>query len=238
MKIEIVHDQQQGAQLVVEEFQTLLARRSGAATFGLATGDTPLAVYQQLAVSPLDFSTSTSFNLDEYVGITPTNLQSYHYYMNKNLFKYKQFANSYLLDGQNPDQQTVCENYEKLIAQHPIDVQLLGIGRNGHIGFNEPGTSFESRTHRVKLSETTIQSNSRFFDDQNQVPRYAYSMGIGTIMAARKIILMAYGANKAAAVAKMVNGPVSVAVPASVLQRHPQVEVILDEPASTGLSVK
>lgn len=212
-----------------------LAQHDQLKVMGLATGSTPLGLYKLIRESDLDFSHSTSVNLDEYVGLQPTDPQSYHYFMQEHLFSAKPFKESFFPDGANPDAAAVTKEYDQVLAQHPIDLQVLGIGQNGHIGFNEPGTSFDSHTHRVALTESTIAANARFFDNPDQVPRYAYTMGIASIMAAKRIILLAFGEEKAAAIQQTVNGPVTPAVPASILQRHPDVTLVLDEEAASQL---
>lgn len=204
----------------------------GAKVLGLATGSTPGPLYSEMRASRLDFSDMTSINLDEYIGLPPENPESYHYFMQKNLFDAKPFRESFVPDGMANDLAAECRRYDQVIKDHPIDIQILGIGENGHIGFNEPGTSFETHTHRVQLTESTIQANRRFFASVADVPTEAISMGIASIMQSKKIILMAYGEKKAKAVQAMVAGPVSEEVPASVLQRHPQAIVIVDEAAA------
>jgi glucosamine-6-phosphate deaminase len=211
------------------------ALKDGAQVFGLATGSTPLTTYKQLVHSDLDFSNALSINLDEYKGISPENNQSYQYFMNKNLFSKKPFKHSYLPNGLATNDAAEIARYDQLITDNPIDLQLLGLGLNGHIGFNEPGSSFDGGTHVVDLTESTINANSRFFDNIDDVPKQAYSMGIGSIMKSKKILLEAYGEKKAEIVAKMIEGPVTEDVPASVLQKHPDVVVILDEAAASKL---
>ena len=234
MKVIVKKDQQKAS---VEGYKIFKeAVQSGAKVFGLATGSTPLTTYDELVKSDLDFSDSISINLDEYVGISPDNDQSYKYFMNKYLFSKKPFKKSYLPDGLAKDPKEEIKRYDRVIAEHPIDLQLLGIGRNGHIGFNEPGTPFDLETHVADLTDSTIEANARFFEHVEDVPKQAYSMGIGSIMKSKKIILEAFGANKADAVAKMVEGPVTEDVPASVLQKHPDVVVLLDEAAASKLS--
>lgn len=212
-----------------------LARHDQLQVMGLATGSTPLELYKLIRESDLDFSHSTSVNLDEYVGLQPTDPQSYHYFMQEHLFRAKPFKESFFPDGANLDAAAVTKEYERVLAQHPIDLQVLGIGQNGHIGFNEPGTPFDSHTHRVALTESTIAANARFFENPDQVPRYAYTMGIASIMAAKRIILLAFGEEKAAAIQQTVNGPVTPDVPASILQRHSDVTLVLDEGAASQL---
>ncbi|HIW89975.1 MAG TPA: glucosamine-6-phosphate deaminase, partial [Candidatus Ligilactobacillus excrementipullorum] len=212
------------------------AVEKGAKVFGLATGSTPITTYEEIIKSDLDFSDCTSINLDEYVGISPDNDQSYQYFMNEHLFSKKPFKQSYLPNGLAEDPEAETVRYNQIIADNPIDLQLLGIGRNAHIGFNEPGTSFELETHVADLTDSTIEANSRFFEHVEDVPKQAYSMGIGSIMKSKQIIIEAFGAEKADAVAKMIEGPVTEDVPASILQQHPNVVVLLDEAAAAKLS--
>lgn len=234
MKIIVVEDKKQGGQTAYEFFKNELAKKNDA-VFGLATGSTPVTTYEAIVRSNLDFSSSISVNLDEYVGLSASHPQSYNYYMQQNLFQYKPFHHSYLPDGEATDETKEVSRYNLIIEKNPIDLQLLGIGRNGHIGFNEPGTDFALKTHKVKLTESTIAANSRFFDNEQDVPRYAYSMGIGSILRSKKIILEAFGESKAEAVKNMIEGPVTRQCPASVLQQHSDVTVILDEAAAQKL---
>jgi glucosamine-6-phosphate deaminase len=203
---------------------------------GLATGSTSLGVYKQLAewhaAGDVDFSEAVSINLDEYVGLAPDNPQSYRYYMDDNFFRHVNIKpeNTHLPNGLAPDKAEECARYESLIrALNGIDIQLLGIGHNGHIGFCEPGTTFEKDTHCVSLAESTIRANSRFFDDESDVPRFAYTMGIRTIMRARRIMLIASGAGKAQILKDSFFGPVTPQVPASILQLHSDVILAGDE---------
>ncbi|KRK96361.1 glucosamine-6-phosphate isomerase [Levilactobacillus acidifarinae DSM 19394] len=233
MHVQIVKDQAAGGKAGFQIFQQALT--AGAKVLGLATGSTPISIYQQLVASDLDFSQLTSVNLDEYVGLGPDHPQSYRYFMQQYLFNAKPFAHSYVPDGLNADAAAETKRYDDLIAANPIDLQLLGLGRNGHVGFNEPGTDEHSTTHKVALTQSTIDANARFFDNEDEVPRYAYSMGIGSILQAKEILIVAYGEAKAAAVAAMLQGPVTPDVPASFLQTHPNVHVILDEAAASQL---
>ncbi|WP_281165869.1 glucosamine-6-phosphate deaminase [Liquorilactobacillus sicerae] len=233
MKIITVKDSQQGGKAAFKIFATAL--KNGAQVFGLATGSTPLTTYQELVSSNLDFTRAISINLDEYIGLKADDPRSYHAYMQKNLFNLKKFKQSFLPQGDATDEQVEVERYNQVLAAHPIDLQLLGIGQNGHIGFNEPGSSFGEKTRKVALTASTIEANSRFFENEAEVPRFAYSMGIGSILQAKQILLEAYGSNKAAAVAKMIQGPVTVACPASALQKHPNVTVIIDQAAAAEL---
>lgn len=234
MKIIRVKDEIEGGQEALALFKDQV--KQGAHVFGLATGSTPNTTYQALCQSDLDFSEAISINLDEYVGLSHNDPQSYYSYMVEHLFKQKPFKHSYLPDGTNEDADEECQRYSRIIAQNPVDFQLLGIGRNGHIGFNEPGSPFDGTTRKIKLTESTLNANARFFANEADVPRYAYSMGIGEIMQAKTILLEAYGMNKADAIQKTIEGPVTPNVPASILQKHPNVYFILDEEAASKLS--
>lgn len=205
---------------------------------GLATGSSPIGIYQQLIRryedGDLDFSNIRSVNLDEYKGIAPENEQSYAYYMRSNLFDHINIKkeNTYLPNGLEDDIDLECERYNSVIRSlGGIDLQLLGIGNNGHIGFNEPGDIFEKETHLVKLADTTIAANSRFFPSIDQVPRYAYSTGIKNIMQAKRILLIASGSAKADALFRALYGPITPALPASILQLHKDVTVVADAEA-------
>ncbi len=205
---------------------------------GLATGSTPIGLYKYLVKwyrkGDLDFSEVTTVNLDEYKGLPKTNNQSYDFFMRDNLFDRVNIeaSNTYLPDGLAEDSESECERYEKLIRKlGGIDLQLLGMGHNGHIGFNEPGEAFDLATHCVDLQESTIQANKRFFESADDVPKQAYSMGIGTIMKARKVLLVVSGKDKAETLKKALYGPITPKVPASVLQMHPDVTVVADAAA-------
>lgn len=229
MKVIRVKDSLEGGALAFTLLKEKMAQ--GARTFGLATGSTPLDFYRQMRASNLDFSECVTVNLDEYVGLGREDSQSYAYFMEEHLFQHKSFKASYLPNGLAEDLTAEVQAYNDLLAEHPVDFQILGIGNNGHIGFNEPGTPFDAQTQVVDLAESTIAANARFFDNPNQVPRQAISMGISNIMAAKCIVLMAYGDSKASAIKATVQGPVTTAVPASVLQTHPEVYLIVDEAA-------
>ncbi|MBO0467077.1 glucosamine-6-phosphate deaminase [Enterococcus plantarum] len=207
----------------------------GAKVLGLATGSTPETLYKEMTASDLDFTDMTSVNLDEYVGLGGDDDQSYRYFMNDQLFNKKSFKNTYVPNGKADDLATECKHYESIIDSNPIDIQILGIGQNGHIGFNEPGTPLDSLTHVVELTESTINANKRNFEKVEDVPTRAVSMGIGSIMKGKKMILMAYGEAKADAIKGMIDGPVSVDLPASALQNHSDVVVIIDEAAASKL---
>lgn len=233
MRIIRVQNQIEGGQVAFSLLKDEMAK--GAKTLGLATGSTPLAFYDEIRKSDLDFSDMTSVNLDEYVGLAADNDQSYHHFMQENLFRAKSFKESFLPNGLASDLQEETRRYDQVIAEHPIDFQILGIGHNGHIGFNEPGTSFDVTTHVVNLAEDTIKANSRFFDSIDDVPKQAISMGIQSIMQSKMIVLMAYGQGKADAIKQMIEGPVTEDLPASVLQKPPNVVVIVDEAAASAL---
>lgn len=211
------------------------------AVLGFATGSTPLDLYAQLIklyeAGEISFVDVTTFNLDEYVGLEPTHDQSYRYFMDTNLFNHIDLdpARVHIPSGIDTDAATLAA-YDEAIAQAGgIDMQLLGIGCNGHIGFNEPGTPLESLTHVVELTQNTREVNARFFESLDDVPTHAATMGIKTVMNARKLLLIALGESKADAVYQTVKGPVSSACPASVLQLHPDAVVFLDEAAASKL---
>ncbi|EUJ49214.1 glucosamine-6-phosphate deaminase [Paenilisteria rocourtiae] len=206
-----------------------------AKTLGLATGNTPTDLYKEFVNSDVDTSTLVSINLDEYVGLSAEDPNSYHFYMNDVLFSKKTFKESYLPDGLASDAEAECARYEQVLADHPIDIQVLGIGTNAHIGFNEPGTSFETPTHKVLLAESTRESNKIYFEREEDVPTHAYSMGIKSIMGAKKIILLAFGESKAQAIKDTVEGKVDESIPASVLQNHPDVTIVVDKAAASLL---
>lgn len=205
---------------------------------GLATGSTPIGAYKKLIEwyekGDLDFSQVTTVNLDEYKGLPRENDQSYYYFMNENLFDHVNInkERTFLPDGTEADSEKACKAYEEIVRSvGGADLQLLGMGHNGHIGFNEPADYFPKETHCVDLAESTIQANKRFFASEAEVPRQAYTMGIGTIMSAKKILIVISGADKAETVKKAFFGPVTPQVPASILQLHPDVVVVADEAA-------
>lgn len=209
---------------------------------GLATGSTPIGIYDQLVEwykkGDLDFSTVKTVNLDEYKGLTRDNEQSYYYFMHHHLFDRVNIdeENTHVPNGKVENGDEECLRYEALIkSMGGVDLQLLGLGRNGHIGFNEPAADFPKITHCVDLTESTIEANKRFFASADEVPRQAYTMGIGTIMKADKILVVANGENKADAVAAMVKGKINPEVPASILQLHNNVILVADEAALSKL---
>ncbi len=209
---------------------------------GLATGSTPLGTYDSLVTMHreglLSFREATSFNLDEYVGLDGTSEQSYSYFMRKNFFEKVDISmdNVFIPSGIARDVAEECDSYEEKIRRRGgIDLQLLGIGRNGHIGFNEPDVKFEALTHLVQLDQETIHDNARFFQDIRQVPREAISMGIRTILHSRRILLLASGKEKADTVRNMIHGEIKPSLPASILQLHPDCVVILDQGAASKI---
>ena len=209
---------------------------------GLATGSTPVGAYKQLIdryqKGHLDFSEITSVNLDEYKGLAPDNDQSYRYFMNSNLFDHVNIRRecTHVPDGLTGDEAAECARYEKLIRElGGVDLQLLGLGGNGHIGFNEPGDSFDKLTHCVTLTQSTIDANKRFFEREEDVPRQAYTMGIGAIMRAGTVLLVASGAQKARIVREAFTGPVTPRVPASILQLHSNLIIVADAEACSEL---
>lgn len=236
MKVIVTENKIQGGAKAFEIFEKEI--KNGAKVLGLATGSTPETLYQNFVKSDLNCENLISINLDEYVGLTPDNPQSYHYFMKEHLFNKKPFKKSYVPDGMTKDVNATCKEYDQIIKENPIDIQLLGIGQNGHIAFNEPGTPFDIGTHEVKLTESTIKANSRFFDNEDEVPKSAICMGSANIMQSKKIILMAFGEKKAKAIKAMIEEPVTEQVPASILQKHPDVTVICDTAAAAELDDK
>ncbi|MDD3186010.1 MAG: glucosamine-6-phosphate deaminase [Anaerostipes sp.] len=213
------------------------------AVLGLATGSSPEGIYRYLVKAQqegtVDFSDVTSVNLDEYKGMFPDNEQSYHYFMEENLFQHVPFKASYLPNAVEENEEKSCREYDELIESlGGIDMQILGIGANGHIGFNEPGEVFERGTHCVTLAESTRQANSRFFDSIDDVPTHAFSMGIGTILSAKRIVLIVSGENKAQALYDAFYGPITPKVPASALQLHGHVAVFADKDALSVIKEK
>lgn len=211
---------------------------------GLATGSTPIGTYDQLVEwynkGDLDFSEVTTVNLDEYKGLPRTNDQSYYYFMHQHLFDRVNIdpERTNVPNGMEPDAEKECGRYEELIrSMGGVDLQLLGLGHNGHIGFNEPGEAFEKETHCVDLTESTIEANKRFFASADDVPKQAYTMGIKTIMQAKKILIVVNGENKADIVERAFFGPVTPEVPASILQLHNDVTLVGDEAALAKIEI-
>lgn len=234
MDIKVFDTAEEASKEVFHEIEQALA--SGATTFGLATGSTPEDLYEYLKSSDLDFSNATALNLDEYFGLPANHPESYATFMDKHLFSKKPFKETFIPNGLATDVEAEIARYNALLDEHPIDLQILGIGQNAHIGFNEPGSSRHAKTQLVDLAESTIQANARFFDSIEDVPTKAFSMGLASIMQSKRILLLAFGESKAQAVKDMVEGPVTEEVPASLLQEHPNVTVYLDRAAASLLN--
>jgi glucosamine-6-phosphate deaminase len=232
--------------VIVARIIAKLVRAKPDCVLGLATGSTPIATYRELVrmhrEEALDFSKVTTFNLDEYVGLPPQHPQSYHAFMDEHFFAHVNVPrkNIHIPDGMAADVPAECARYEAAIrAAGGIDLQILGIGTDGHIGFNEPTSSLASRTRIKTLTEQTRTDNARFFDgDLSQVPFHCITMGVGTIMESRQVLMLAFGANKAQAIAEAVEGPITSMNPASILQMHPVAKCICDEAAAGSLKKK
>ncbi len=244
MRIIQVKDEEAMGRRAADLIEAEMARHANP-VIGLATGETPLPLYRELIrrhkEEGLDFSTTITFNLDEYVGLPPEHDESYRYFMNKNLFNHINIVkkNTHVPDGMAEDVEASCHEYDRMIDDcGGIDVQVLGIGANGHIGFNEPGSSLGSLTRVKTLTEKTIQDNARFFPSIDDVPRLAITMGIGTILHAAHCLLLASGANKADAIKAACEGPVTGMCPASVLQLHQYATVIVTEDAAGELTLR
>lgn len=238
MKIVICETRNELGSKVAKEITQLIESKPDC-VLGLPTGETPLTVYKELVNlfdnGIVDFSKVTTFNLDEYLGIANYHPCSYNKYMNDNLFDKINIPKTQINipDGSADSPEEECSLYESLIQKHGgMDLIIVGIGHNGHIGFNEPGTSFTTRTHIVELSSDTIDANSRFFEKKEDVPKKAITMGISTIMSAKRVILIASGESKSKIVFDAFNSDVSEAIPASILQRHNDVTVVLDRQAA------
>jgi glucosamine-6-phosphate deaminase len=233
IEIIVVDNDEEGGKKAFEIVKEEL--EAGLKVIGLPTGSSPETMYKELRESDLDFTDVVAINLDEYIGLEADHPQSYAHFMDEQLFNEKSFKETHIPDGTASDEEDETYRYNQVIVENPIDLQILGIGTNAHLGFNEPGASFESLTEKVELTEDTIEANKRFFDSADDVPKYAYSMGIASIMSADKIMLLAYGESKAEAVANAINGPVTEDVPASILQKHDNVVFILDKAAASQL---
>jgi len=234
----IIQETKEAAADVAARIIAGLLRKKPDAVLGLATGSTPLPLYKRLIGMDLDWSGVTTFNLDEYIGLPREHPQSYHSFMWENLFHHINIRpeNIHIPDGNAEDIPGFCGEYEKRIHNSGgIDLQVLGIGTDGHIGFNEPTSSLASRTRIKTLTQQTIADNARFFGSEEDVPRHVITMGIGTIMEARQNLLLAFGENKAQAFAEAVEGPITSVNPASILQMHPVAKVCLDEGAASRL---
>ncbi len=243
MLVILKHDDEEISRQAAQLIAGAIRKKPGL-TLGLATGGTMVGVYKHLVCfhkeGSLDFSRVVTFNLDEYLGLSAAHPQSFHHFMREHLFAHINInpRNIHIPDGTiRGNYEQYCARYEKAIRKAGgIDLQLLGIGRNGHIGFNEPTSSIGSRTRLKVLSQETLDDNSKFFSSSEESPRCAITMGIGTILEARKILLLATGASKAAAVAKSIEGPVTSAVSASALQLHPDVTFIIEDAAASQLT--
>ncbi len=231
--MKIVIDEVSTINKMVSKEITKLVKNNPNAVLGLATGSTPLGIYENLVLdyeeNKTNYENVTTFNLDEYVGLEPSHKQSYHTYMRENLFNHINInlENTHFPSLEDP------KAYTKLLKEKSIDIQILGVGSNGHIGFNEPGTSFDSETGYVTLAESTIEDNKRFFDSIDDVPKAAVTMGLKDIMSAKRIMLVAFGKNKAQAIKQLINGKEDEAWPLTILRRHPYVTVYLDKDAAS-----
>ncbi len=239
----IIKDNYEQMSKLAAEIIAKVVRSKPNAVLGLATGSTPVGTYKELIrlhkEEGLDFSGVTTFNLDEYVELEPTHDQSYRYFMNDNLFNHINVDKSktFVPDGMAKDVPAFCKWYEdQMLKTGGIDVQLLGIGGNGHIAFNEPGSSLGSRTRVKTLDDKTIKDNARFFKSAEEVPKYAITMGIGTIMDARQLVLLANKETKADAIQRTVEGPITAMVPATIVQLHPKATIITDKQAAGKLT--
>jgi len=241
----IIHNTAEEASKHAGEYISNIVKKIPDTILGLATGGTPVQMYKEMIrqhkENNIDYSQVTSFNLDEYIGLPPTHDQSYRYFMNENLFNHINIdkQNTHVPDGMATDIPKECENYEQKIFQAGgIDLQLLGVGTDGHIGFNEPGSSFASRTRIKTLTKQTREDNARFFNNIDEVPIHCITMGIETIIESNEIILLAFGKNKAEVIRNMIEGPISAELPASALHLHPNVKIFIDEDAASKLKRK
>ncbi|MDD5644503.1 MAG: glucosamine-6-phosphate deaminase [bacterium] len=244
MKVTVCGDYDELSLSAADTIEDLL-RKKPAGVLGFAGGSTPVGLFRELIkrneAGRVSFKKCKSFNLDEYVGLSPGNKQSYRYFMEKNLFSHIDIdkSNTFVPDGLASDMDAYCRWYERQIREAGgIDIQVLGLGSNGHIAFNEPGSAFDSRTRVQKLDDRTINDNARFFDSADEVPEFVVTMGIGTIMEAKKLLLLVNGPQKALMVKKCLETPPSEKYPASVIQNHPDATVILDRDAASLLGKK
>ena len=243
MKIIITNSYRELSEKAANIFLNQLALKPNS-VFGLATGSTPLGMYAEIARRAreytYDFARVITFNLDEYIGLDENHSQSCRYFMQQNFFTQVNIRpkNIFIPDGKNQALKKYCAWYERQINQNPIDLQILGIGQNGHIGFNEPGSALDSLTRAVNLSPSTIEANARFFNNQSEVPRQAVTVGVSTILKAKKTVMLASGRNKAKVVQQMIEGKPNANCPASWLQLHPDATVILDKAAASLLTSK
>lgn len=238
MKLVMVDSYKELSKVAAYEFAKVIKEKPDV-VLGLATGGSPVGMYKELIRmyenKELDFSKVTTVNLDEYIGLNPEHEQSYRYFMNKNLFNHINInmEKTFVPNGLAKNLEVECKEYDKKIMElGGIDIQLLGVGNNGHIAFNEPDDALYSETHIISLTENTIKANARFFDNMDDVPKQAITMGVGGIMKAKKIILIASGSNKAEAIKGLLSGKVTTENPASMLQMHRDVTVIVDKEAA------
>ena len=243
MRVVILPNEKEASSFAAEFIENFIAQKENL-VLGLATGSSVLLTYKELikkhASNGLSFKKVTTFNLDEYIGLKPGHSQSYRHYMNHKLFNHIDIdkKNTYIPECFNEDYELCCANYEsKIKSTGGIDLQLLGIGANGHIGFNEPTSSLRSRTRVKTLTENTIKNNARFFNDNELQPSIAVTMGIGTIMDAESILLIGLGKHKSKSVADLIEGPISAFCPGSVLQNHQNVVIVLDSLAASDLKL-
>lgn len=240
MELKIFETSEQLDVYAAELFTKLINEKPNA-VLGLATGSTPIGIYEKMVESyhqkKVSFKGVTTYNLDEYVGLTPDNDQSYAYYMNKHLFSRVDIpsAQAHLPNGMAEDPEAECKRYDAMLNERPADIQLLGLGHNGHIGFNEPDEKLTAGTHVVKLKEETREANARFFASIDEVPREAVTMGVGSILKANTILLVVRGSDKARIVKEALTGPITTQVPASLLQTHPRLIVLVDREAGRFL---
>ncbi|MGO4693275.1 glucosamine-6-phosphate deaminase [Paenibacillus sp. 2TAB26] len=238
----IIFDTQQELDAYAAELFVGIVKEKPDAVLGLATGSTPIGIYDKIVEmhkqNNVSFKDVTTFNLDEYVGIKPDNDQSYAYYMKQHLFSHIDIPENqiHLPNGMASDVELESNAYDAMLEARPVDIQLLGLGHNGHIGFNEPDVNLSGGTHVVKLKEETREANARFFDSMDEVPEYAITMGVGSILKANTIVLAVRGADKAEIVKEALTGPITTNVPASLLQTHARVIVLLDREAGRMLS--
>ena len=242
MKLIVVENYEELSKVAAQEYANVI-KENPKAVLGLATGGSPIGMYKELIKmyenKELDFSNVTTVNLDEYVGLNPEHEQSYRHFMNENLFKHinVDITKTFVPNGLAEDLAAQCKEYdEKIIELGGIDVQLLGIGNNGHIAFNEPDTELSAGTHVISLTQNTIEANARFFDNIDDVPKTAITMGVGGIMKAKKIILIASGESKAEAIKGIFSGKITTENPASMLQMHRDAVVIVDKDAAKLLN--
>ena len=238
MKLIVVNNYEELSKVAAKEFSKVIKEKENA-VLGLATGGSPVGMYKELIKmyeqKELNFSKITTVNLDEYIGLNPEHNQSYRYFMNNNLFNHINIdkSNTFVPNGLAEDLEAQCKEYDqKIVELGGIDIQLLGVGNNGHIAFNEPNSELSSGTHIISLTDNTIEANARFFDNIDDVPRKAITMGVGGIMKAKKIILIASGESKAEAIKGIFSGKITTANPATMLQMHRDVTVIVDEAAA------